>query len=314
MVVPLACGAILTTLAPSAPKFFGSFTGALFTSAIPIIAVFFVCLGATIPVKTLPLVIRRGGALLGTKIALGAAAGFLLGHTIGMLPIDHGWLAGISTLAVVAAFSDTNGGLYMALMEYFGRPEDAGAYCVMSIETGPFFTMVTLGAAGLAGFPWQTMVGALLPLLVGIALGNLDPEMREFLTRAAPTLIPFFAFGLGASLNLKHVWQAGLLGFLMGILVVAISGFFLVVVDRLTGGTGVAGMAAATTAGNAAAVPALVAAANPKYAPAAGPATALVASSVIVTAFLVPFLTAWWDRKVKRTLACTQATRPDPEQ
>jgi len=302
MVVPLTCGAVITTLVPGAPRLFGSFTGALFTSAIPIIAVFFVCLGATIPVRALPRVVRRGGALLGTKIGLGVAAGFVLGRTLGMLPIAHGWLAGVSTLAVVAAFSDTNGGLYMALMEYFGRPEDAGAYCVMSIETGPFFTMVILGAAGLAGFPWQTMVGALLPLFVGMALGNLDPEMREFLTRAAPALIPFFAFGLGASLNLKDVWRAGLLGFLLGIAVTAISGFFLVVVDRLTGGTGVAGMAASTTAGNAAAVPALVAAANPRYAPAAGPATALVASSVIVTAFLAPFLTAWWDRRTKRGL------------
>ena len=307
MVVPLACGAIVTTLAPGAPKLFGSFTGALFTSAIPIIAVFFVCLGATIPVRALPRVIRRGGALLGTKIGLGVAAGLLLGHTIGMLPIRHGLFAGVSTLAVVAAFSDTNGGLYMALMEYFGRPEDAGAYVVMSIETGPFFTMVTLGAAGLAGFPWQTMVGAILPLFAGMALGNLDPEMRDFLARAAPALIPFFAFGLGASLNLKNVWRAGLLGFLLGIAVVVISGFFLVVVDRLAGGSGVAGMAAATTAGNAAAVPALVAIANPKYAPAAAPATALVASSVIVTAFLVPFLTAWWDRRTRRRLA----TAPD---
>ncbi len=310
MVVPLACGAVLTTLVPRAPTLFGSFTGALFTSAIPIIAVFFVCLGATIPVRTLPRMIRRGGALLATKIALGVAAGFVLSRAIGILPISHGWLAGLSTLAVVAAFSDTNGGLYMALMEYLGRPEDAGAYVVMSIETGPFFTMLTLGAAGLAGFPWQTIVGAILPLFLGMALGNLDPEMRRLLTRAAPALIPFFAFALGASLDLRRVWRAGLLGFLLGIAVIAVSGFFLVLVDRLTGGAGVAGMAAATTAGNAAAVPALVAAANRKYAPAAAPATALVASSVIVTAFLVPFLTAWWDRRSRRRTASARTADP----
>ena len=63
--------------------------------------------------------------------------------------------------------------------------------------------------------------------------------------------------------------------------------------DRLTGGTGVAGVAAASTAGNAAAVPAIVAASNPVYAPAAKSATILVAASVVVTAILVPLLTAW---------------------
>lgn len=299
MVVPLTCGAVLVTVAPGAASFFGSFTGALFTGAIPILAAFYVCLGSTISFQALPRMVKRGGALLATKLGLGVAAGFVLGRTIGMLPIQQGWLAGVSTLAVVAAFIDTNGGLYMALMEYFGRPEDAGAYCVMSLESGPFFTMVTLGVAGLASFPWPTLVGAILPLFVGVVLGNLDEEMRDLLGKAAPALIPFFAFALGASLNLTRIWQAGLVGFLLGIAVIAVSGIFLVGADRLTGGTGVAGMAAATTAGNAAAVPALVAAANHKYDAAAGPATALVASSVVVTAFLAPFLTAWLDKRTR---------------
>ncbi len=299
MVVPLLCGAILTTIAPGTATFFGSFTGALFTGAIPLIAVFFVCIGSTISLHALPKMIRRGGAFLAVKVGLGVAAGFALGRVIGFLPIQGGWLAGVSTLAVVAAFNDTNGGLYMALMEYFGRPEDAGAYCIMAIESGPFFTMITLGVAGLASFPWQTLVGAILPLFIGMALGNLDDEMRDFVGKAAPALVPFFAFALGSGLNLAHIWSAGLIGFLLGIAVIAVSGFFLVVADRLTGGTGVAGMAAATTAGNATAVPALVAAADHKYAPAAAPATALVAACVVVTAFLAPFLTAWIDRRAR---------------
>ena len=255
MVVPLACGALITTFAPHAAEFFGSFTGALFTGAIPVLAVFFVCLGSTIPLKALPEMVRRGGVLLATKVGIGIAIGFVLGHFIGVMPIQGGLLAGISTLAVVAAFNDTNGGLYIALMEHYGRPADAGAYCIMSLESGPFFTMITLGAAGLSSFPWQTLVGAILPLFVGIALGNLDDELRVFLGKAAPALIPFFAFGLGASLNLARIWEAGLIGLVLGIAVIAVSGVFLVVADRLTGGTGIAGVAAATTAGNATAVP-----------------------------------------------------------
>jgi 2-keto-3-deoxygluconate permease len=300
MTIPLVCGAIITTTAPHTAEVFGSFTGALFTGAIPIIAVFFVCMGSTISVRSLPHAVRRGGALLATKIALGIGAGFLLGHFIGVQPIRAGWFAGVSTLAVVAAVNDTNGGLYLALMGQYGRPEDAGAYSVMALESGPFFTMVTLGVAGLSSFPWQTLVGAILPLGVGVALGNLDPDLRDFLGKGAPVLIPFFALALGATLNLKRVWEAGLVGFALGIAVVLISGALLILVDRLIGGSGTAGIAAATTAGNAAAVPALVAAANHKYAEAAAPATALVASCVIVTAFLVPPLTAWWDRRSRR--------------
>jgi len=299
MIVPLVAAALITTFAPHTGSFFGSFTGALFTGALPILAVFYVCMGATISVGTLPLVVRRGGVLLGTKILLGIVAGLVLGHLIGVQPIKAGWFAGVSTLAVVAAINDTNGGLYMALMGQYGDPGDVAAYSVMALESGPFLTMVTLGVAGLSSFPWQTLLGAILPLAVGMVLGNLDPELGRFLGGATPVMIPFFAFALGATLDLHRVWTAGLVGAGLGVLVVLVSGTALILTDRLIGGTGTAGIAAASTAGNAAAVPALVAAANHSYAEAAGSATLLVASSVIVTALLVPSLTSWWHRRVK---------------
>ena len=294
MIVPLFLGAITATLAPNTASFFGSFTGALFTGALPILAVFYVCLGATIPFEALPRVARRGGALLGAKIAVGILAGLVFGYLLGERPILHGWFAGLSTLAVVAAINDTNGGLYMALMNQCGRSEDAGAYTLMSLESGPFLTMLTLGVAGLSAFPWQTLAGAILPLVVGLILGNLDHELRAFLGRAAPTLIPFFGFALGATLDLHRVWQAGMLGVALGLTVVVVSGAALLAADRITGGSGTAGLAAASTAGNAAAVPTIVASAHPAYADAAGPATILVAASVIVTALCVPLLTLWW--------------------
>jgi len=302
MTLPLAAGALLATFAPHLPTFFGSFTGALFTGSLPILAVFYVCMGSTVSVRSLPMVLRKGGVLLGTKIVLGIAVGTVVGHWLGMQPIAAGWLAGVSTLAVVAAINDTNGGLYMALMNQYGRSEDAAAYSLMALESGPFFTMVTLGVAGLSAFPWQTLMGAILPLAVGMVLGNLDTELREFLGKAAPVLIPFFAFALGATLNLKLVWTAGVAGLALGAAVLLVSSVVLVIADRLSGGNGTAGIAASTTAGNAAAVPALVAAANPKYAPAAASGTLLVACSVIVTAIAAPLLTAWWHSKTLRAV------------
>ncbi len=294
MVVPLLAGAVLTTLAPGAAAFFGAVTGALFTGALPILAVFYVCLGASLSFASLPQVVARGGALLASKVAVGLAAGFLLGHLLGEHPVGQGFFAGLSTLAVVAAVNDTNGGLYMALMQQCGRSREAGAYSLMSLESGPFLTMLTLGVAGLSAFPWPTLVGGVLPLAVGIVLGNLDSELRELLARAAPALVPFFAFALGATLDLRRTWQAGLLGVVLGLGVLVASGTVLFVADRLSGGDGTAGLAAASTAGNAAAVPAIVAAANPAYAEAAAPATALVTASVMVTVVAVPIVTLWW--------------------
>jgi 2-keto-3-deoxygluconate permease len=298
MVVPLLTGSLLATFLPGAPQFFGSFTGALFTGALPILAVFFVCTGASIDFRTTPYILKKGGTLFGVKVGIGILLGVLFGRLLGESPVGAGVFAGISTLAIVAAMNDTNGGLYMALMGQYGHPRDVGAYSVMSLESGPFLTMVTLGVAGLSAFPWPTLLGGILPLLAGMALGNLDREMREFLRQAIPVLIPFFAFALGANLDLGKVWLAGLLGLGLGVAVVVVTGIPLFFADRLTGGSGVAGVAAASTAGNAVAVPAIIASANPAYQDAAAHATILVAASVVVTAILVPLVTAWTARRV----------------
>jgi 2-keto-3-deoxygluconate permease len=299
MVVPLMCGALIATFCPGTPQFFGSFTGALFTGALPILAVFYVCTGASIDFKATPYILKKGGTLFGVKVGLGILLGVIFGRILGETPVSAGMFAGISTLAIVASMNDTNGGLYMALMGQYGQPRDVGAYSVMSLESGPFLTMVTLGVAGLSAFPWPTLLGGILPLVIGMIIGNLDREMREFLKPGIAVLIPFFAFALGANLDLARVWQAGLLGLGMGFAVVIVSGIPLYFADRATGGTGVAGVAAASTAGNAVAVPAIVASANPAYAEAAAHATMLVAACVVVTAIVVPLVTAWTARRAK---------------
>lgn len=298
MIVPLFAGAIVNTLFPTMGKNFGSFTGALMTGAMPILAAYYVCMGASIDIKSTPYIVRKGGALLGAKLLTAALLGYIASKIIPTGLIDSGYFAGLSVLAIVAAMNDTNGGLYMALMGQFGTKEDVGAYSIMSLESGPFFTMVTLGVVGLAAFPWQTLVGAILPLAIGMFIGNVDKDMRNFLSPAVPILIPFFAFALGCGINLSAIAKGGSLGILLGISVVVITGTVLFFTDKITGGTGVAGLAASSTAGNAAAVPVAIAAADKAYEPIAPTATVLVATCIIVTAILVPLITAWWAKRI----------------
>lgn len=298
MIVPLFLGAILNTFFPTFGKTFGSFTGALITGAMPIMAAFYICMGSTIDLRSTPHILRKGGALLSAKLLAGAMLGIIASKFMPTGQVEAGLLAGLSVLAIVAAVNDTNGGLYMALMGQFGKKEDVAAYSVMSLESGPFFTMVTLGVAGLAVFPWQSFVGAILPLVLGMVIGNLDREMRDFLSRAVPVLVPFFAFSLGCGLNFNSIVKGGLLGIFMGLAVVLLSGIVLVGADKITGGNGIAGLSAASTAGNAAAVPAAIAAIDASYAPMVPTATVLVATCVIVTAVLVPIVTAWYAKRI----------------
>lgn len=301
MLIPLLIGAIIRTLFPHLGNdavFKGSFTGGLFTGAMALLAAFYVCLGSTIEFKAAGYIVKKGVALWTGKILVAA----LIGLSIkALVPDQNHMFLGLSALAIVAAFSDTNGGLYMALMGQFGKKaEDVAAYSIMSLESGPFFTMLILGVAGLASFPVMAFVYAILPLIIGMILGNIDVEMRKFLSQGQGVLIPLFALALGFGINLKNVVSAGASGILLGLFVVAITGIVLVLLDRLTGGSGLAGIAAASTAGNAAAVPVAVAALFVGYKSIAATATVQVAAAVIVTAILVPILTAWYSRRVER--------------
>jgi 2-keto-3-deoxygluconate permease len=108
------------------------------------------------------------------------------------------------------------------------------------------------------------------------------------------------AFTLGQRIDLRSVAGAGGPGILLGITVLVVTGFVCIAVDRLLGGTGIAGAAASSTAGNSAAVPQAVALADPSYALIAPAATIQVAASVIVTAIGTPLLTSWWYKRVQK--------------
>jgi len=296
MVIPLILGAIVKTFFPEFLKI-GGFTTAIATNPLAILGVFLVCMGAGMDIKAAPKALKIGAVQTLTKYGIALVVGLLISRFFG-----ENSLWGISALAFIAAMSSTNGGLYTALTAEFGSKEEVGAIAILSIKDGPFLTMIALGSAGLASIPFMTLVGVILPLIIGVILGNLDPDMRSFLSKAGMVMIPFFAFGLGCGINLETIYQAGFSGVLLGLLTVGVCGFFTVLTDKLSGGTGVAGAANASAAGNAVATPAAVAMVDPSLTATAAIATPQVAAAVITTALLVPILTAYIAKRNKRKL------------
>nr|WP_309098472.1 2-keto-3-deoxygluconate transporter [Fredinandcohnia onubensis] len=292
MVVPLFIGALLNTFFPNLSKSLGSFTFGLTSGTVPILAVWFVCLGASIRLKSTGVVLRKSGVLLVTKLGVAWVVGFVASHYLGNGMIESGFFAGVSALALVAAMDMTNTGLYASLMDQYGTKEEAGAFVLMNLESGPLMTMIILGTAGVATFEPQVLVGLILPFIVGYILGNLDEDIRDFLSRAIPVLIPFFAFSLGNGIKLTVLAETGLFGIILGLLVIVVTGIPLILADIFVGkGNGTAGIAASSTAGAAVATPLLVAEMVPEMAPVAPAATALVATSLIVTSIVVPIVT-----------------------
>ena len=306
MVVPLILGALVNTFCGGIWKTFdGTFTTYLWKSgAMPLLSAFIFCNATTIDFRKAGVAVYKGVLLTVVKVGLGTAVGLLCGKLFG----EAGFL-GLSTLAIVAALVNSNGGLYAALAGDYGDSTEVGAVSILSINDGPFFTMLALGAAGAANIPLSVLLGCIIPVVVGCILGNIDDDIRRFCEPGATLLIPFFAFPLGAGLDILNLVKAGASGILLGVGCLAITGlggYLAYRVLRIRHPE--VGAAIGTTAGNAAATPLAVAAVDSTLLAVAETATAQITAAIIVTAIGCPMLVSLLHR-----LSSAHAVEPNDE-
>ena len=286
MVIPLLLGVVINTFFPQVLEI-GGFTSHLWKAgAMPILAVFLFCNGAQINVKQAGKPLVKGLLLTLSKFLIGAFIGITVNKIWGPAGI-----LGLTPLALIAAITNSNGGLYSALAGEFGDSTDVGAVSILSINDGPFFTMVAFGLTGIGDIPFIMLIATILPIVVGCILGNMDEDLRKWLESGTVILIPFFAFPLGAGLNLGQLVNAGVPGIILGFLCTIITGFGGYWSMKLIRSENPhVGAAIGTTAGNAAATPAALALADSTLLPYADAAIAQIAAAIIVTAILCPIL------------------------
>lgn len=306
MLIPLILGSLIGTFAGGALEI-GSFTTALFqNSAMPLIALLIFATGTQVNMRTGGPILATTGTILLMKTIVPATLIVLLGLYVG---IDG--VLGVSILAMLAAFDNSNGGLWLAYTGQYGDNRDRGAYMASAINDGPFFTLLFLGASGLGDIPLIALVAALVPFLLGVLVGNLDVQWRDVLKPVPNIVIPFFAFALGTGINLAVVVTGGLSGLVLGLLISPITGGLVYLGYRYIlrrGGKSGIGFAAGTTAGNAIATPAVVAAADPTFLPYVGTATAQIAACVLISAILAPLLASYF---LKRAGELKPVDEPD---
>lgn len=288
MVVPLFLGVLVNTFFPQFLNI-GGFTTALFgpKASTTILACFMFLIGSQINFKLAPKALKKGALLITGKFIVGAGIGIFVGKVFGPAGV-----LGLSPLAILAALTNCNGGLYASLASQYGDETDVGAYALLSLKDGPFFTLVALGASGLAQVPIMSLVAVLIPIVIGMILGNIDSDMRAFLGSSKLLLIPFFSFPLGAGMNLETIVKAGGPGILLGV-IAALTGIGAYALLKLFKEEPIIGLATGSTAGNAVATPAAVAAIDPTVAAIATIATAQVAAACVVSAIVCPFVVSY---------------------
>lgn len=291
MVIPLVLGSIIGTFFPNFLGL-GSFTTALFkSSAGPLIALLIFSTGMQITLRSSGPVLAHTGVVLLFKTIIPAALVTLLGLILG-----NDGILGISLLAMLTVVANSNGGIWLAFTGKYGDYRDRGAYIASAVNDGPFFVLLFLGASGLADIPFSLMLAAVLPLLIGMVIGNLDPKWTNLMKPTGAIVIPFFAFALGTGINLHAIVTGGATGIILGVLSSVLTGFLVFfgykAILRRGNLSGI-GFAAGTTAGNAIITPEIVAQADPSFAPYVQTATAQIAAAVLVSAIIAPLLAAW---------------------
>ncbi|MGJ9406349.1 2-keto-3-deoxygluconate permease [Nesterenkonia aurantiaca] len=288
MLIPLILGSIFGTFFMPALEI-GSFTTALFVdSALPLIALLIFATGTQVTLRSTGPVLAHAGTILLMKSLVPAALVILLGLWVGLDGV-----LGVSILAILVIFDNSNGGLWLAFTGRYGDYRDRGAYMASAVNDGPFISLLFLGVSGLADIPLLALVAAILPFILGMLVGNLDEKWKNVMVPVPNIVIPFFAFALGTGINLNSVVTGGAQGLIIGLIAAPFTGFLVYLGYKFLlrrGGKSGLGFAAGATAGNAIATPAVVAQIDPTFAPYVEAATAQVAAAALVTAIIAPLI------------------------
>lgn len=307
MIIPLLLGAVMNSVCPQVLEI-GGFSTAMFKTGInAFVALFFVCSGSQIKIREAALPLAKGIVLLISKFVVGAALGLFISKIWGMA----GFLC-ITPLAVISAATNSSGTLYVALASEYGDTSDIAAIGPLCLNDSPFLTMVFFGAAGLADIPLMSLLAAILPLLLGMLLGNLDEDFRKLLEPGTAIITPFVAFTLGANLRLQAIASAGLGGVILGLMTVlftGLGGYFAIAVCN-HGTPKAVGAAIGSCAGICSATPMYIAQIDSSLTPYVETSVASCTAATIITAILCPVFVAFLNRVDQKRQQKKTASQP----
>lgn len=285
--VPMLISAVLYTIWPGLFQIGGLtetfFAGGGVTFLIGGITFFS---GIGIDIKSLGELFKRHGVILVVKFVLAVAL------SLGFMALfGQEGILGISAVAFTVAISSSNPAAYIAIVSEMGEEVDEAAFGLTSLFAIPAVPMFIYGIVGSGGFDFMPVLSTIIPLIAGMALGNIDPNFRDLFGSGVSILIPVLGWNLGQSMNLFDVLSSGVVGIILVIIFYVIMSL-LVVTDKFAlKNDGVASMAMNSVAASSSAFPALVAVSNPSVAPYVSDAAAQLLTLAIITIILTPILT-----------------------
>ncbi|MCD8018593.1 MAG: 2-keto-3-deoxygluconate permease [Clostridiales bacterium] len=297
VLIPLIIAVVIATFAPQLFQIGGYVTALFYEGNSCMMGFFLIVCGSSIDVRQVGLPLYKGVVMTASKFILGVVLGMIVGALCG----DAG-IIGLTPFVIIAALTNSNSSLYISLSSQFGNASDTGAVSILALNDGPFFTLVALGATGLANIPIMSLIATIVPLLIGFIWGNIDKEFRRVCATAQPIVTFFMTISIGAKTDVGTIITAGASGVVLGLVSALTAVVFFLVVNAFLPKKerNAMGAAIGTTALNSAQTPAAVGEADPSLESYVPMATAQCATASVITLFLCPFFVTFFDNYMRR--------------
>ncbi len=290
ILVPMLCTAVIHTVFPGAlevggvtTKLFSTYGTQTFIGALLFLA------GSQLRVRDVPRALCRGGVLLLAKIVIAVCFTTLFLRLFG-----PDGIFGISALAFCIVMLSLNPGTFLAVSNAHGDAADPPGFGLFNLVVVPAAPILVLGLLDGAAFDYMGVVTTLIPFLLGMLLGILDPDLRSLVGGATRPMLCFAGCNFGAAVDLTAAVRTGLSGLMLAVCYIVLSCGLLYLVDRkILRRPGYASASLSCVAGASVSMPPLVAAALAGYASYADTATAQVACCVVITTIFSCFFTRW---------------------
>lgn len=288
ILIPMLVTALINTFCPAVLQA-GGITTKLFSgyATQSFIGVLLFLAGSQLSVKDVGSAFKRGGVLLLTRIILAVIV------SVAFLKIfGTDGILGISAMTVCVFMCSLNPGTFLATAAQHGDKFDMPAFGLYNLMVVPAIPTIILGMAEGAPFDYMSLITTIAPFVIGMLLGNLDPEMKQLFSTATRPMLFFLGFTFGANVDLIGAAKNLPIGLLISAVYCVIFMTILLFVDRkILRQPGYASISSCSIAGASIAMPPVIAQALPQYADHVASATAQIACAVLITTVLCVFAT-----------------------
>lgn len=244
--------------------------------------------GTAVDFSKLKDLLKHQGALLLANIILSVIFSFAFLFIFG----DEG-IWGISGLAFISTIISINPAIHLSVVQSYGDPEDAAIYPFAGIPALPAIPLIVYSvyySGGIAGIDWMPIISIILPLVLGMILGNIDRDFSDLFGPSMSALLPLLGWNLGQGMNLIEAAQSGVSGIILTIIFLVLMSPMYFIDKNMLGYDGVSGIGMMSVAGMTTAVPAAIVSAFPHLEPYLGSAIAQVLLACVITSILIPTL------------------------